>query len=323
MAILTSCQSTFTDMTDIEIGGRNLVLNSDVESSFKNTYKTYELSEYGRKAVSGKTVTISLDACSDTAGITIDVYVRKIVDGTGSSCNTKASIKNVGTEYQRFFAVVEVAASDYIVQATVRSSASSGTGYSTTATVYAKNIKVEIGNVPTDWTPAPEDTRQVIDTTAEELRESIVEQSTSLVNTCQEILFSALTDYTETGDFIQFRESTEAQLKILSDQISLNFSDVTSELTRINGDLQEKFNTITKYFTFSVNGLTIGQVDNPYKVIIDNDRYSMTVNDVEVLWIAGGEVHTPELTVTDRLKLFGYQLMLDSSGNLNCEYVGV
>ena len=49
----------------------------------------------------------------------------------------------------------------------------------------------------------------------------------------------------------------------------------------------------------------------------------MTVNDVEVLWIAGGEVHTPELTVTDRLKLFGYQLMLDSSGNLNCEYVGV
>ena len=76
MAILTSCQSTFTDMTDIEIGGRNLVLNSDVESSFKNTYKTYELSEYGRKAVSGKTVTISLEACSDTVGITIDVYVR-------------------------------------------------------------------------------------------------------------------------------------------------------------------------------------------------------------------------------------------------------
>ena len=171
-------------MTDIEIGGRNLVLNSDVECSFKNTYKTYELSEYGRKAVSGKTVTISLDACSDTAGITIDVYVRKIVDGTGSSCNAKASIKNVGTEYQRFFAVVEVEASDYIVQAAVRSSASSGTGYSTTATVYAKNIKVEIGNVPTDWTPAPEDTRQAIDTTADELRESIVEQSTSLVNTC-------------------------------------------------------------------------------------------------------------------------------------------
>ena len=183
MAILTSCQSTFTDMTDIEIGGRNLVLNSDTELSVKNMYRTYALSEYGKKAVSGRTVTVSLDTCSDIDGVTIDVYIRKVIDGTGSSCNKKASIRNVGMEYQRFSVVIDVQTSDFIEQVAVRSNSASGTGYSTTATVYAKNIKVEIGNVPTDWTTTPKDNRQAIDTYADELRESIVEKSTSLVQT--------------------------------------------------------------------------------------------------------------------------------------------
>ena len=149
MEILTSCQATFTDMASVEVGGRNLVLNSDIEVSFKNTYKTYELSEYGRKAVSGKTVTISLDACSDIDGITIDVYLRKIVDDVGSSCNEVASIKNIGTTYKRYSITISVQESDYIMQAAVRSNVRSGDGYNADAKVSIKNIKVEIGDVVT------------------------------------------------------------------------------------------------------------------------------------------------------------------------------
>ena len=163
MEILTSCQATFTDMASVEVGGRNLVLNSDIEVSFKNTYKTYELSEYGRKAVSGKTVTISLDACSDIDGITIDVYLRKIVDDVGSSCNEVASIKNIGTTYKRYSITISVQESDYIMQAAVRSNVRSGDGYNADAKVSIKNIKVEIGDVATDYTLAPEDIDDAIE----------------------------------------------------------------------------------------------------------------------------------------------------------------
>lgn len=158
MAILTSCQATFTDMASIEVGGRNLVLHSDTEVTFKNNYKLYELSEYGKQIVSGRIIIFSLDACSDTDGVTIDVYLRQIVDEVGSSCNeVVASIKNVGTTYKRYSIAVKIKESDYIMHAAVRSNAKSGDGYSTTATVSAKNIKVEIGDVATDWTLAPED----------------------------------------------------------------------------------------------------------------------------------------------------------------------
>ena len=156
-----------------------------------------------------------------------------------------------------------------------------------------------------------------------EIQQTMVEQSTAVVSTCEEIILAAMQSYVETANYEAFVELVQAQMKIMSDAISLNFTTLTDSIKNVDGDLQEKFNTITKYFSFDVNGLTIGQTDNPYKIVIDNDRYSMIVNDVEVLWLdAEGEAHIPELKVTKKFDLFGYLIDQDESGNVNCEYIG-
>lgn len=155
-----------------------------------------------------------------------------------------------------------------------------------------------------------------------ELREVINDQRSTIVKDCEQIILGSLKSYTMTGDFEEYKKVVENQLKVLSDQTTLQFTQTTTRLTDINNVLQEQINNITKYFTFDINGLTIGQVDNPYKVIIDNDRYSMTVNDVEVMWIADGKVYTPEIEVTRAFKLFGYLIDQDQNGNVNCAYIG-
>ena len=102
-----------------------------------------------------------------------------------------------------------------------------------------------------------------------------------------------------------------------------SLNEVVDRIDSVNSDLQNKYNTITKYFTFNVNGLIIGEVDNPYKVIIDNDRYSMTVDNVEVLWIDGitGEVHTPNITITNQMNLMGYVITDDEENEIiNCTW---
>lgn len=154
------------------------------------------------------------------------------------------------------------------------------------------------------------------------VKNTVLEQSTTIVNTCEEVVISALQVYSETGDFGAFKETVEAQLKFLAEEMTIKFTEANEEIVKVNNDLQSKYNTITKYFTFDINGLTIGQVDNPYKVIIDNDRYSMTVNGVEVMWIANGEIHTPEIAIERKINLFGYVIDEDEYGNVNCEYVG-
>ena len=89
-----------------------------------------------------------------------------------------------------------------------------------------------------------------------------------------------------------------------------------------NNNLQDQISTITKHFTFDIDGMTIGQSDSPYKVVIDNDRYSMFADGVEIFWVAGGKVYTPELEISKVFNLFGYQIDQDSNGNVNCGYIG-
>lgn len=262
------CDSSWEAVNEIEIGGRNLVLNSDAEISVKNTFKTYELSEYGRRSVSGKTVAISLDACSDTAGVTIDVYLRKIDDGTGSSCNAKASIKNVGTEYQRRFIVVDVQTSDDIVQVAIRSNAVSGEGCSTTATVSVRNIKVEIGNMPTDWTLAPEDVTDDIN----EVATTVQEQRTDIISDCENIILTSLKSYVTTGDYEELRSTVQSQLQILSDEINMKFTKTSDDIGTVNKDLQSKLTELYKHISFSDEGIIVKSGENSIELQLDNEK---------------------------------------------------
>ena len=156
-----------------------------------------------------------------------------------------------------------------------------------------------------------------------EIQQTITAQSTSMVTTCEEIILGAAQTFVETSDLSSFEETVNAQLKLMSDAMTLNFTQITDRIDNVDGDLQEKFNKITKYFSFDIDGLTIGQTDSPYKVVIDNDRYSMMVNGVEVLWLdAEGKAHIPEMQITRKMDLFGFLIEQDEKGNVNCEFVG-
>ena len=156
-----------------------------------------------------------------------------------------------------------------------------------------------------------------------EIQNTITAQSSSIVTTCEDIILGAAKTFVETSDLSSFEETVNAQLKLMADSMTLNFTQMTDRIDNVDGDLQEKFNQITKYFSFDIDGLTIGQTDSPYKVVIDNDRYSMMVNGVEVLWLDGeGKAHIPEMQITRKMDLFGFLIEQDEKGNVNCEFVG-
>jgi hypothetical protein len=170
-----------------------------------------------------------------------------------------------------------------------------------------------------------EDGKYVLEiSTANDIRQDITEQVASAVQTCEGFILSALESYVTTTDHGDFRELISSEIAALADRLTVSFTDATERINDVDQDLQDKFNTITKYFTFDINGLTIGEVDCPYKIVLDNDRYSMFVNGAEVLWIdiRSREVHTPEITVTDRLRMLGYKVEKDSNGNLDWDYIG-
>ena len=197
-----------------------------------------------------------------------------------------------------------------------------------TGDVYFYNLKLEKGNKVTDWTPAPEDVDSAIVESSNQIRQTITDESAAVVTTCEGVILEALKEYTQTGDFEEFKKTTEAQLKLLSDQMVLKFTQTAERLESINGDLQKQLNTITKYFVFDIDGMTIGQVDNPKKISIDNDEIQIIVNGNPVQsFDAEGNANIPALNVSRAFNLLGLLIdaTTDESGkitNINAEFMG-
>jgi hypothetical protein len=156
-----------------------------------------------------------------------------------------------------------------------------------------------------------------------EVKSQMVIQSTELLNTANQILLSALESYTETSSFEEFKSTLKSELEVWAAGITGRVTATEKSIENVNGDLQEKFNTITKYFSFDINGLTIGQIDNPNKVVIDNDNISILVNGIPVQeFNADGTALIPSLRITRMLNLMGLQITEDET-HINCDYLGV
>lgn len=154
----TAINNVKNSVDSIEVGGRNLVLNSEDEVSFKNTVQTFPLSVYGIQNIKNRQVTVSFDAATDEAGTGIDFYLRTaVVNGTGQNASNIIPVNNLTTKYVRYSGVTTATDLDAMTLAIRSTTAATGSIHSSTATIYVKNIKVEFGNKSTDWTAAPED----------------------------------------------------------------------------------------------------------------------------------------------------------------------
>lgn len=154
------------------------------------------------------------------------------------------------------------------------------------------------------------------------LHNEILEQSTSITRNTEQILMSALAKYVEDSDFEEFKATLETEFGVWAGGIFGRVTSVEESIGKVDADLQEKFNTITKYFTFDINGMTIGQVDNPNKVVIDNDDITILVGDKIVqTFKADGTGLIPILKVTTMANIMGLQITQDST-HINWDYTG-
>ena len=154
------------------------------------------------------------------------------------------------------------------------------------------------------------------------VRNQILTNSTQITNDCRDIILKALESYVESSAYEDYKKTLESELKVWAGGIAGRVSATEESIANVDGELQRTINEIIKYFTFDVNGMTIGQVDNPNKVIIDNDEISILVNGVVVQrFDANGRALIPELTITKLLNLLGLLIEEDET-HINCDYIG-
>lgn len=148
-----------------------------------------------------------------------------------------------------------------------------------------------------------------------EIAKSVSSQITSAIQTCESIIFSALSSYVETSNFDEYKETVSSQLAILSDEISINLTKVTEQIEDVNGDLQSKYESITKYFRFTSDGLIIGETGNEVLLRLDNDIVQFLRANVPELYMDAAGVHAEELHA-NTVRIGNYVLQGETDGKI-------
>ena len=137
-----------------------------------------------------------------------------------------------------------------------------------------------------------------VDGSASQVIQATQQQITDLQQNVNPIILSALENYVETGDFNSYKEEVSTKLSVLTDQLSIDITKVTERIDNVNGDLQSKYNEITKAFRFTSDGLIIGESGNEILLRLDNDVLQFVRNNTPELQITAEGVEATRVKVS-------------------------
>ena len=137
-----------------------------------------------------------------------------------------------------------------------------------------------------------------VDVSASQVTQATQQQITDLQQNVNSIVLSALENYVETGDFNSYKEEVSTKLSVLTDQLSIDITKVTERIDDVNGDLQAKYDSITKAFRFTSDGLIIGESGNEILLRLDNDVLQFVRNNTPELQITAEGVEAMRIKVS-------------------------
>ncbi|AYP29644.1 antireceptor [Streptococcus phage SW18] len=177
--------------------------------------------------------------------------------------------------------------------------------------VIIKNIKLEEGDIPTQWTPAIEDIQDEIDSKADAAM--TIEQINALneraaiikaemeAKASAEILNNWIKNY---QDFVKANETEKAAAEKALIISSQRVSTIAKEL----GELSDRWNFIDTYMNSSNDGLVIGKNDGSSSMMFNpNGRISMYSAGEEVMYISQGVIHIENGIFSKTIKIGRYR----------------
>ena len=132
-----------------------------------------------------------------------------------------------------------------------------------------------------------------------EVKQQVISLETSMVSTAESIIMAAMADYVKTGDYESYQETVKSQLAILANEITMKFTSVTEQVQNVDGDMQSRFESLSKCIKYS--GETAVSISSGNSVIVlelDNEKgIVFKKNGVQFGWWDGTDFHTGNIVV--------------------------
>ena len=312
----------------VEVGGRNIFLNSLFKRSLRERYSTYFLDD-GQDQTQGQ-LTLSIDTNSKFRGANtlkiVSTYSGKATNqkvtfrtGGDTRLGTTDEMKNKSVRFS-FWAKSTVNNTNFQARAGYRNtiqSVSLTTDWKfydieltkkensnasnelilhvfTAATVWIAFPKVEVGTVSTDFSEAPEDMQADIDSKADQ---GLTQEQLNALNEKSQILEAEMKAKASMEAFSELEKAYNAFVKSNIENQKKSEADLVEagrrleRLTTEFGGMKELKKFIDTYMTASNEGLIIGKNDASSTIKVSSDRISMFSAGKEVMYISQGVIH--------------------------------
>ena len=298
---------TSNKIDNLQVGGRNLIVDKNTTDGYVNskgiilTDSNYKVSDYISVNPGD---TLIFQAWSPTIS-------QMWIDDTYFDSNKKYITGYDDVWYS--------GKNHYIIKVIVPDGAS----YVRFSYLWRSNYKykLEIGNKPTDWTPAPEDVDEAINTERTERQSAIETKANEITSKVSEtyVSNSAFEHYQKdvTSQFTQTKNDfTWSISEIVKDAKNEMSGQIDSVNGRVDG-LKQTTDNVNSYMSFDNDGLTLGKSDSAFKTKITNQEWSIQKNGAKVTYINDQTMYITDGQFTQSLKIGNFGFVPRANGSLD------
>lgn len=268
-SVTTTANSALTAINNLQVGGRNLVRESTFKyaalpvnanfilvtvnnvSSQNFTNEGYHYTATSTNGAINSSMGIKINSNSFGLKVGDTISFSSDIKGTFGTSNNGLCVMHATTTNSTFYAVVSgstlhpTAITDwtrksrtYTIPSSIKIESDGsfylylflGGGTGSAVDVYIRNVKVELGNKPTDWTPAPEDTDSRITTINSNI--SSLQSSVSILQNQIALKVEQTNIDTAVATLNGQITSTNASITSLQSSINLQLNSITSTVSK-------------------------------------------------------------------------------------------
>lgn len=187
--------------------------------------------------------------------------------------------------------------------------------------VYFKLPKLEIGNKPTDWTPAPEDVDNAINeerTTRQSAIETKANEITSKVS--ETYVSNSAFEHYQKDMSTQFTQTKKDFTWSINQSVTDAKNEMSGQIDSVNGrvdGLKKTTDNVNNYMSFDNDGLTLGKSDSAFKTKITNQEWSIQKNGAKVTYINDQTMYITDGQFTRSLKIGNFGFVPRANGSLD------
>ena len=176
------------------------------------------------------------------------------------------------------------------------------------------SVKNRIESIESDYTTHGE---------IKEIVQEQITQNTSILQSAQQIILTALEDYVRSQDFIALQNTIQTSFSIMAGTIEANFTETASRISTLNGETSQQFESVRSFIRLISSGIVIGKSTSAIKLKLENDilyffsgSEDSVTTDSAIAYFSSGKLYVNDVQVLSSLRIGGYA-WVPESGNLN------